>query len=191
MGGQIQLDSTEGVGTTVTFTIPFDKPEAPPLRTPRDELAAMDFGQAADDPTTPRPPKEDEPLNPSDYLGFRRSSVVAMSVPVRPRILLAEDNPVNSQIAIKTLAKLGYDTEHVVNGLEAVEAVKTLAMKKPYDIILMDCMMPEMSGFDAARIIRAMENPYCQAIPIIALTAAAISGRTLVSSLSCVVTGEI
>jgi CheY-like chemotaxis protein len=82
------------------------------------------------------------------------------------RILLAEDNPVNRFVAIAQLKQLGYRADDASNGLEVLELLR----QTPYEIILMDCQMPEMDGFEAARQIRAdgshPSRPY-----IIALTA--------------------
>ena len=87
------------------------------------------------------------------------------------RILVAEDNIVNQEVALGLLRNLGLQADAVANGAEAVEALKTL----PYDLVLMDIHMPEMDGPEAARIIRnpqsAVRNPR---IPIVALTAAAM-----------------
>ena len=80
------------------------------------------------------------------------------------RILVAEDNPVNQRIAIKMLEKLGHRSDVVANGVEAVQAAAFV----PYDLILMDCQMPEMDGYEATRQIRESLN---SSIPIIALTA--------------------
>jgi CheY-like chemotaxis protein/HPt (histidine-containing phosphotransfer) domain-containing protein len=86
------------------------------------------------------------------------------------RILLAEDDFTNQQVAVGILEKLGFPNVTVVdNGIEAVEA----ALKDGYDIILMDVQMPELDGLAAARKIRATEKG-AQRIPIIAMTAHAM-----------------
>jgi signal transduction histidine kinase/CheY-like chemotaxis protein len=82
------------------------------------------------------------------------------------RILLAEDNLVNQKVAQKILKALGYESDVVNNGREALAALE----QQPYDLILMDMQMPEMSGFDAARAIRAGAGGQPD-VYIIALTA--------------------
>ncbi len=93
--------------------------------------------------------------------------------PDKIRILLAEDNPVNQKVAQAMLKKMGFQVDVVANGREAVNALNT----HPYDLVLMDCQMPEMDGFEATRCIRQQGskalNPH---IPIIALTAATMQG---------------
>lgn len=85
-----------------------------------------------------------------------------------PRVLVAEDNPVNRKVAEKTLANLGCDVELVANGLEALRRV----LAAPYDMVFMDCMMPEMDGYTATAEIRRRESG--RRTPIIAMTASVL-----------------
>lgn len=83
------------------------------------------------------------------------------------RILLVEDNAVNRKVALRILERAGHRVDIAANGMEAVETFSLF----PYDLILMDCQMPEMDGFAAARRIRAAEAPTSRHTPIIAMTA--------------------
>jgi CheY-like chemotaxis protein len=89
---------------------------------------------------------------------------------LRGRILVAEDNPVNAVVTLTMLRKMGLTAEMAGNGIEAVAAIA----RNSYDLILMDCQMPEKDGLQATREIRALE-PDGQRIPILALTAGAFS----------------
>ncbi|MGQ9364761.1 response regulator [Azospirillum sp. ST 5-10] len=87
------------------------------------------------------------------------------------RILLAEDSPTNQMVAVAILKAAGHQVDVAANGLEAVEAARTL----PYDLVLMDIAMPEMDGLEAARALRALPPP-AGALPIVAMTADAMEG---------------
>lgn len=86
------------------------------------------------------------------------------------RVLLVEDNPVNRRVAALQLAKLGVEVEAVENGREAIKA----ARGQSFSLILMDCHMPEVDGYQATRAIRQHESHAGGHVPIIALTANAL-----------------
>ena len=85
--------------------------------------------------------------------------------PTAPRVLLAEDNPINQQVAVALLRKRGCEVDLVENGAEAVLA----ALSKPYDLVLLDIQMPELDGFEVVRRIR--EHAHLASLPVVAVTA--------------------
>ena len=89
------------------------------------------------------------------------------------RILLAEDNVINQRVAQSILSKLGCKADVVANGLETVRALELIN----YDLVLMDCQMPEMDGFEATAVIRDPESKVLNhKVPVIAMTANAMKG---------------
>ncbi|TPX71888.1 hypothetical protein SpCBS45565_g00985 [Spizellomyces sp. 'palustris'] len=111
------------------------------------------------------------------------------------RILVAEDNDLNCRIVLRMLTKLGHKTDAVTNGAEAVTAVMDAFQSPPtpdptqqpngtikpsetetqYDLLLMDCQMPEVDGYEASKRVRGLQPP-ARDVPIVALTANAIKG---------------
>ena len=134
MGGEIDVDSTIGAGSTFWFTA---------------RLAA---------PTE----AEIKSVTSAEEVVTKSAELVGA------RVLVAEDNLANKRLIERLLARLGVDVTVVGNGLDAVAAVRG----GTFDLVLMDCHMPELDGFDATRIIRNEGA----SIPIIALTANAMSG---------------
>jgi CheY-like chemotaxis protein len=99
------------------------------------------------------------------------------------RILLAEDNIINQKVAARLFQRLGYRIDVVANGREAVEVISRIR----YDVVFMDCQMPDMDGFEATQVIRQCEaqneiretsgERRCTShVPIIAMTANAMQG---------------
>jgi PAS domain S-box-containing protein len=88
------------------------------------------------------------------------------------RILVADDVAANRLLTVKFLEYLGYQALAVANGKEVLQQIE----ESHFDLILMDCQMPEMDGFEATRLIRLLKNEKLRSIPIVALTANAMGG---------------
>ena len=97
--------------------------------------------------------------------------------PINTRILLVEDNPTNQIVAQGMLETMGLYADIAANGLEAIASIKLATTILPYSIVLMDCQMPEMDGYDATRAIRSGEaGESNKGIPVVAMTANAMAG---------------
>jgi signal transduction histidine kinase/ligand-binding sensor domain-containing protein/CheY-like chemotaxis protein len=155
MGGEVGVDSEQGVGSTFWFT--------------------ARFGTSQRDASYPAPANEESGMRRIGSSGAnKRDAEAAPRFAGRKRtvrILLAEDNDVNQKVACRFLEKMGLAVDIAPDGQAAVNAWRT----GNYDLILMDCQMPVLDGYEATRQIRAQESGD-RRIPIIALTAHAMKG---------------
>jgi CheY-like chemotaxis protein len=202
MHGRITLESTLGQGTTATFWIPFNKPQyhngnaalvnidSLPDRLQSEmsvSCSSSDYDQIV--ATT----SGNSPMDASGRSPFKHRSIsmtppvpAELELPIVERadiqVLVVEDNPINQQIALKTIRKLGFQVAAVWNGKEVLDWIMDSqgpeATKRKPDIILMDVQMPILDGYRATHILRH-HSPFIQAardIPIVAMTASAIQG---------------
>ena len=109
-------------------------------------------------------PAEQDPGTPT--------TVAAASGVLPGSVLLVEDNPINQEVATAMLAALGLQSTLAVNGQKALDLVR----ERDFDLVLMDCQMPVMDGFEATAAIRTLPEGRGQRLPIIALTANAMQG---------------
>ncbi|KAG9246606.1 HHK1, histidine kinase-group X protein [Calycina marina] len=163
MGGSIQLESTEGLGTTAWFSVTFSKadPEVSVGDT-QSASAPMETIQLSKETAAPAASHADFSRIPRDQI----------------RIAIAEDNPINQKIAIQFMEKLGFGVVDAYdNGLLAVEGLRRKAKEgKPYHIILMDVQMPVLDGYDATKLLRKDSDEAVGGTLVIAMTASAIQG---------------
>jgi CheY-like chemotaxis protein len=118
-------------------------------------------------------PKKDQraPAKPADRAAERKAALAAKAAGTTIRVLVAEDNSVNQKVAVAMLNKLGVRADLAANGQEAVAMTAAV----PYDLVFMDCQMPELDGYDATVEIRSREGTR-KRVAIVAMTADAMAG---------------
>lgn len=102
-----------------------------------------------------------------DELPSRALATYGAESPRSEKLLVAEDNEVNAVLAVRQFAKLGFDVTVVTNGRQAIEALQ----RAHFDLVFMDCHMPEMDGFAATKSIRNFGSAALARVPIVAMTA--------------------
>jgi CheY-like chemotaxis protein len=162
MGGDIGVNSTVGVGSTFWFRVRMEK--APDAALPPPVIAVEAPRRERSIPGTGRSFVSAAQRTFEAELARRGRDTV--------RILLVEDNPISMRVTQALLESIGCQVAVARNGIEALAAYRT----SQFDIVLMDCQMPEMDGYEAARAIRRIEASRGRATPIIALTANALVG---------------
>ena len=153
MGGEISVKSTEGIGSEFNFNVKLKEQK---IKDRLSSTSSMKRIYNINDDA-----KKTNEMITKNIKHFRNNY----------KILLAEDNFINQKVALRMLKDSGYNVDAVMNGLEAVEALKN----KHYDLVLMDVQMPEMDGFTATQHIRKLGGKYLE-LPIIAITAHALMG---------------
>ena len=203
MHGRIDIQSTIDKGTTARFSIPFSKPQFGGTSVIdlnnvshrlQSDISLSGCGSDQDfnlpsplHNSTNTPTRHGASQSPARRVPLTsrtkdRDLVITQEERSQAHVLVVEDNPINQQIALKTIKKLGFSTNAVWNGQEALNyLVKDFTPDHPKpDILLMDCQMPELDGYCATRYIRGREPyisvPGMTSIPIIAMTASAIQG---------------
>lgn len=156
LGGAIWLESTSGVGTTVTFHLVFSKA---PKKTAVKTAWSQDLSNAETE--------------------VRRSSARDLTQIPRDqiRVCIAEDNPINQKIAVKFVTGLGLQCNAYGDGKQAVDALRASSQEgNPFHVVLMDVMMPTLDGYNATRELRRDPDPNVNEVLVIAMTASAIEG---------------
>jgi PAS domain S-box-containing protein len=124
-----------------------------------------------------RLPGQSTPVEGRDSTPAPRPSATAAFVPSSaPRVLLVEDSPVSQQVALDLLQELGCQVELAESGRQALQAIADPVRRAQFGLVLMDCQMPELDGYETTAELRRLEAGTQSPIPIVALTASAMQG---------------
>ena len=168
LNGRIWLESQLGIGTTVSFTVPFAKV------TGQSTPMSAKLPTKGSDPMATWSSDGDQVLSQPLNGAFVDLSRIPRD---QLRVCIAEDNPINQKIATSFVTRLGFECQAFNDGLQAVEALRQKSQEGlPYHLVLMDCQMPVLDGYDATRLIRKDPDPAVRSVLIIAMTASAIRG---------------
>jgi signal transduction histidine kinase/ActR/RegA family two-component response regulator len=165
MNGEFGVQSIVGVGSTFWLVLPFEKASAAPAR----EILSAQPPRAV---VAPPPPVATVRPRMVTAAGQEFQEMLRQAGRSSVRILLVEDNPANLRVTQALLETLGCEVRTAVNGLQAVAAYRAGV----FDLVLMDCQMPEMDGYQATGVIRQIESMLGRSTPIVALTAHAMDG---------------
>ncbi|EGP86903.1 uncharacterized protein MYCGRDRAFT_72887 [Zymoseptoria tritici IPO323] len=169
MHGQIWLTSAPGVGTTVSFSLPFKKVH--PGGDSTQSNGPTPHSRETDPMAIFTPPAVD------DGPGARAIRSLQGIPRDQLRVCIAEDNPINQKIAISFVRKLSFRCEAYGDGQQAVDALTRASEEgDPFHLVLMDVQMPVLDGYNATREIRKHSDPAVRDILVIAMTASAIRG---------------
>jgi len=151
LDGDIHVQSSLGRGSTFMVSLPV-------TLLPAEGHGRVDVPPSSGLETSTVGAPADELLEAAEFHGLR--------------LLLVEDNELNALLAARLMAALGFEVVTAVNGAIAVQAVE----RQEFDVILMDCQMPVMDGYEATRAIRKMQSSTAKRTPVIAVTAYALDG---------------
>jgi signal transduction histidine kinase/ActR/RegA family two-component response regulator len=165
MNGEFGVQSIVGVGSTFWLLLPFEKA---PLEQVREAPVRRPVVSV---PSPPAPPQRERPRMVT-AAGRQFQEVLRRAGRSDVRILLVEDNPANLRVTQALLETLGCEVRTAINGVQAVAAYR----EATFDLVLMDCQMPEMDGYQATGAIRQVESILGRSTPIVALTAHAMDG---------------
>lgn len=153
MGGNVSVKSTLGVGSCFTFNVPLAPAKEEPNNAQQRAAATI----------------TETPLDTPEKTNLTRQNLY-------PTVLLVEDNIFNQEVVLGLLEELPLAVDVADNGVEAIQKIQEIGFDSPYDLILLDCQMPLMDGYQVAQALRAGQvGDSYKHVPIIALTANAMA----------------